>query len=145
MNLTRKQPNSQKKVFLTPTFYGIPDTNHTLTVKDLFPRGMFISITSLNQLTATTIMPMQYFNLKQHIKAHIGPTKKYDAIALEKQPQKIHTFSTVAGLFLSIKKGSGKYRQVIERGSMTTNIHNPTKWKKNSNTITSQLGKLERQ
>ena len=130
MNLTRKQPNSQKKVFLTPTFYGIPDTNHTLTVKDLFPRGMFISITSLNQLTATTIMPMQYLNLKQHIKAHIGPTKKYDAVALEKHPQKKHTFSTVVGLLQNIKKGSGKYRQVIERGNTTTNIHNPAKWKK---------------
>ena len=31
---------------------------------------------------------MQYQNLKTHIKAHIGPNKKYDAIALEKLPQK---------------------------------------------------------
>ena len=93
-NLTRRQPNSKKKVFLTPTFYGIPDTNHASTLKDLYPGGIFISNISLNQLTASTIMPMQYSNLKQHIKAHIGPNKKYDAIALEKQPQKVHTFST---------------------------------------------------
>ena len=130
MNLTRRQPNSQKKVFLTPTFYGIPDTNHALTLKDLYPGGIFISNISLNQLTASTIMPMQYSNLKQHIKAHIGPNKKYDAIALEKQPQKVHTFSTIAGLLQNIKKGSGKYRQIIERSITSTNIHNPTKWKK---------------
>ena len=92
MNITRKQPNSSKKCFLTPTFYGIPDTYHTLTLKDLHPRGAFITNDSLNQLTNTTIMHMQYQNLKNHIRAHIGPNRKYDAIALEKLPQKsIHS------------------------------------------------------
>ena len=130
MNLTRKQPNAHKKAFLTPTFYGIPDANHTLTVKDLFPGGVFISNESLNQLTSTTVMPMQYLNLKQHIKSLIGPNKKYDSITLEKQPQKIHTFSTVTQFLNNVKKGSGRYRKIIERGVTTTTIHNPLKWMK---------------
>ena len=60
-------------------------------------------------------MTMQYQNLKNHIKAHIGPNKKYDAIPLEKLPQKIHTFSTTAELLQNIKNGSGKYRKILER------------------------------
>ena len=48
MNITRKQLNSSKKCFLTPTFYGIPDIYHTLTLKDLHPGGTFITNTSLN-------------------------------------------------------------------------------------------------
>ena len=39
MNITRKQPNTKEKVFLKPTFYGIPDEFHTLTIKDLYPSG----------------------------------------------------------------------------------------------------------
>ena len=73
---------------------------------------------------------MQYQNLKSHIKAHIGPNKKYDAIPLEKLPQKIHTFSTSAGLLSSIRKGSSKYRRIIERNATTTFIHNHIRWKK---------------
>ena len=73
---------------------------------------------------------MQYQSLKFHIKAHIGPNKKYDAIPLEKLPQKPHTFSTPAGLLRNIKRGSGTYRKIIERSFMVTNLHNPTKWKK---------------
>ena len=136
-NITRKQPNSTKNVFLTPTFYGIPDTFHTLTLKDLFPRGAFITHTSLNQLTNKTIMDLQYQNLKTHIKAHIGPNKKYDAIPLEKLPQKLHTFSTPGDLLHHIKKGSGRYRKIIERSHRLTNIHNPAKWgKKLDNNVT---------
>ena len=63
-NITRKQPNSTKFICLTPTFYGIPDTSHTITLKDLFPKGVFITHTSLNQLTNKTIMNLQYQNLK---------------------------------------------------------------------------------
>ena len=92
MNITRSQLKSHKKIVLTPTFYGIPDTYHTLTLKDLYPRGIFITRESLSQLTNTSIMQMQYQNLRNHIKAHVGPNKKYDAVALEKLPQKnIHT------------------------------------------------------
>ena len=138
MNITRKQPNSSKKCFLTPTFYGIPDTYHTLTLKDLHPRGAFITNESLNQLTNTTIMHMQYQNLKNHIRAHIGPNRKYDAIALEKLPQKKHTFSTLTAL-LHHTKGSGTYRKIMERGTSPPNIHNPAKWNKKfkDNTATS--------
>ena len=145
MNITRKQVNSQKKTFLTPTFYGIPDIYHTLTLKDLFPQGIFISNASLNQLTSTTVMHMQYQNLKMHIKAHIGPNKKYDAIALEKKPQKRHTFSTTTSLLLSIKKGSGIFRKIIERGITPPNIHNPDKWRKkleHNSVTTEQVKKI---
>ena len=88
MNITRKQPNSNKTTFLTPTFYGIPDTYHTLTIKDLYPGGAFIANAALNQLTNSTIMDMQYKNLRKHIRTHIGQNKKYDAIAIERLPQK---------------------------------------------------------
>ena len=140
MNITRKQLNSSKKTFLTPTFYGIPDTYHMLTLKDLHPRGAFITNESLSQLTNTAIMHMQYQNLKTHIRAHIGPGKKYDAIALEKLPQKKHTYSTVTALLHTIKKGSGTYRKFIERGLITPNIHNPIKWVKKlrDNTVTTE-------
>ena len=139
MNITRKQINSTKKIFLTPTFYGIPDKYHTLTLKDLFPQGAFITHVSLNRLTNSTLINMQYQNLKSHIKAHIGPNKKYNAIALEKLPQKRHTYSTASELLQSIKKGSRTYRKIIERNSTTIDIHNPEKWKRKlqCNNITS--------
>ena len=129
-NINRKQPNSKQTIFLRPTFYGIPDTYHTLTLKDLYPSGTFITNEGLNTLTNSTILNMHYHNLKNHIKSHIGPNKKYDAIAKERLPQKKHTFSNTTEFMKSIKKGSGMYRKVIRRGSPLPNIHNPTKWKK---------------
>ena len=140
MNITRKQINSTKRIFLTPTIYGIPDTYHTLTLKDLFPRGAFITHASLNQLTNSTIINMQYQNLKSHIKAHIGPNKKYNAIALEKLPQKKYTYSTASELFRSIQRGSRPYRKIIERNIIIPDIHNPLKWKRKlqCSTVTSE-------
>ena len=86
---------------------------------------------------------MQYENLKNHIKTHIGPNKKYDAILPENKPQKKHTFSTAAGLLRTIKKGSGIYRKIIDRDKITTNMHNPSKWKKklDDNYVTSEIVK----
>ena len=51
LNFTRKMPNSFKTTFLKPTFYGLPDRAHTLTVQDFYPNGRFISLTSLNTIT----------------------------------------------------------------------------------------------
>ena len=130
MNITRKQPNSNKTTFLTPTFYGIPDTYHTLTIKDLHPGGTFMSNAALNQLTNSTIMDMQYKNLQKHIRAHIGQNKKYDAIALERLPQKKFTHSTPIGLLKNSKSGSGKYRKIIERKEVVPNIYSPANMKK---------------
>ena len=130
LNITRKQPNTKQKTFLKPTFYGIPDEYHTLSLKELYPSGIFISNTALNTLTSTTILNMQYNNLKTHIKAHIGPGKKYDAIAKEKLPQKIHTFADTHDLMDHTKKGSGAYRRVIKREHPPLDTHNPDKWNK---------------
>ena len=133
MNFTRKQPNSLKQTFLTPTFYGIPDTHHMLTLKDFFPAGVFITNEQLNQRTNTIIMDLQYLNLKNHIKAHVGHHKKYDAIPIENFPQKKHTYSTIYEFFHNVKKGSGAYRKKIEYNKNTQNIHNSTNWRKKLN------------
>ena len=86
---------------------------------------------------------MQYQNLKNHITAHIGPNKKYDAISLEKKPQKKHTFSTAAELLRTIKKGLAVYRKTKDRDKIKTNPHEPTKWKwkLDDHHVTSAAGK----
>ena len=129
-NINRKQPNSKQTTFLRPTFYGIPDTYHTLTLKDLYPAGTFITNEGLNTLTNSTILNMHYNNLKNHIKSHIGPNKKYDAIAKERLPQRKNTFSNTTDFMKSIHKGSGLYRRVLGRGTPLPDIHNPKKWRK---------------
>ena len=72
-NFTRKMPNSKKETFLTPTFYGLPDSAHTLSLKDFFPNGVFIERNCLNTLARANLMHMQYTNLKAHIKNKVGP------------------------------------------------------------------------
>ena len=72
---------------------------------------------------------MNYENLKHHIKSHIGPGKKYDAIAKE-TPQKKHTQSNTYDLMSHSKKGSGTYRKIIGRTNTKIDIHNTDKWKK---------------
>ena len=136
MNITRKQPNTKAKTYLTPTFYGIPDRFHTLTLKDLYPTGTFISHDSLNTLTLTAIQNMQYLSLKNHIKSHIGPGKKYDAIAREISPQKKHTHSNSHSLMSNTRKGSGIYRKIIARENPLPDIHHPEKWIKKLGTGT---------
>ena len=138
MNITRKHPNTKTRTYLTPTFYGIPDRCHTLTLKDLYPRGTFITHDALDTLTLTNIQTMQYLILKNHIKSHIGPGKKYDAIAKEISPQKMHTHSNSHSLMLSIKKGSGIYRKILARENPLPDIHHPEKWikKLGTNNIT---------
>merc|ERR1712240_366252 len=100
---TRKMPNSKKDTFLTPTFYGLPDSAHTLSLKDFFPNGIFIERNCLNTLARANLMHMQYTNLKAHIKTKVGPNKHYDAIPKMKLPQKEHTHSTVKSLMKSVK------------------------------------------
>ena len=85
---SRKLPRGKKETFLKPTFYGIPDNFHTLTVRDLYPGGSFISHAVLNTLTGQTIIKMNYDNLKAHVKTKIGKHKHFDAIPLMNLPQK---------------------------------------------------------
>ena len=75
-NFTRKLPNNSKHTFLKPTFYGLPDSAHTLTVKDFFPNGKFISLGTLNTLTSSNLMLMQYKNLEFHIRNKICANKR---------------------------------------------------------------------
>ena len=87
-NFTRKYPNSKKNTFLTPTFYGLKDSAHNLTLIELYPHGKFIDKDHLNTLTNSNLMQMQYYNLRAHIKNKVGPNKFYDAIPKLKLPQK---------------------------------------------------------
>ena len=138
LNFTRKVPKSSKTTFLRPTFYGLPDNAHTLTVQDFYPNGKFITLATLNALTNSNLMQMQYKSLEFHIKSKIGLNKHYDAIPKLNLPQKRHTHSTIGSLFKNIKKGSGVYRKIISRSNKNTDIHNPYKWKAkiNDNLIT---------
>ena len=68
LNITRRQPNSKQRTFLKPNFYGIPDRYYTLTLKDLFQSGTFITNETLNTHTRSKILPLQYTNLKNHKK-----------------------------------------------------------------------------
>ena len=74
-NFTRKLPMSNKTAFLRPTFYGLPDSAHMLTLQDFFPSGKFISQTALNTITGSNLMQMQYKNLEAHIKSKVGINK----------------------------------------------------------------------
>ena len=134
LNITRKQPNTKQRTFLKPTFYGIPDRYHTLTLKDFFPSGSFITNEALNTLTESQVHPLQYTNLKHHIKSHIGHNKKYDAIPKGSLPQKKHTYATTLKQMTTIRKGSGTYRKIIGRGQPLLDIHNPGRWNKRLNT-----------
>ena len=128
-SFTRKIPNSKKVTFLTPTFYGLPDSAHTLALKDFFPNGKFIERENLNTLTQANLMQMQYTNLKAHIKNKVGHNKVYDAIPKLKLPQKKHTHSTIKSLMQNTAHGSGHYRKIIARSHKYVDIHNPSNWK----------------
>ena len=128
-SFTRKIPNSKKVTFLTPTFYGLPDSAHTLALKDFFPNGKFIERENLNTLTQANLMQMQYTNLKAHIKNKVGHNKVYDAIPKLKLPQKKHTHSTIKSLMQNTAHGSGHYRKIIARAHKYVDIHNPSNWK----------------
>ena len=119
----------KKCTFLTPTFYGLPDSAHTLTLSDFFPNGRFIEKANLNTLTGANLMEMQYNNLKVHVKNKVGPNKFYDAIPKFKLPQKQHTHSSTLSLMLNVTQGSGSYRKIISRAHKFPDVHNPLKWR----------------
>ena len=48
---------------------------------------------------------MQYQNLKNHIRSHIGPNKKYDAIPLENKPQKSIHLAQQQDFYVPSKRG----------------------------------------
>ena len=50
---------------------------------------MYSTPLEIKTLTNSTIMPMQYSNLKAHIRSKIGHNKHYDAIPSMNMPQKI--------------------------------------------------------
>ena len=65
---------------------------------------MFITPPELNTLTNTTIMPMQYNNLKAHIRYKIGHNKHYDAIPSMNMPQKNRNIKFLGNTDLYYKK-----------------------------------------
>ena len=83
LNFTRKNPDNKSIIHLTPGFYGIPETHHSLKVIDFYPRGTFISKEALEEKIEVTLVELSYNNLKSHIKAKIGQQKKYQAIPLK--------------------------------------------------------------
>ena len=108
-------PDNNTTVHLTPGFYGIPERYHTLTVTDLFPRGIFISKENIEQKIESRMVPMSYNNLKNHVKSKIGQHKKYQAIPL-KCIQRKGTHPTIRSLMIKNKTGSGIYRKILSRG-----------------------------
>ena len=54
-NFSRKQPNNKRTTFLTPTFFGLPDTHHKLKVIDFYSHNTFITHNELNTMTNTNI------------------------------------------------------------------------------------------
>ena len=108
MNFTRKVPNTKQVTYLSPTFYGLPDTAHTLALYEFFPGGRFIERDDLNALALSNLMQMQYNNLKAHIRNKVGQNKTYDAIPKFNLPQKPHTHSTVSSLMKNATQGSEK-------------------------------------
>ena len=71
-NLNRKHPNNNTTVHLTLGFYGILERNHTLSVEDFFPRGIFISKESIEEKIEARLVQLGYNSLKSHIKSKIG-------------------------------------------------------------------------
>ena len=67
---------------LKPTFYGIIDIHHKITVERMYPGGFFIEKAVLKELTGSQIIQLGYFSLKTHIKSKIGPHKKYNGVPL---------------------------------------------------------------
>ena len=124
MNFSRKNPDNNGTVHLTPGFYGIPERFHTLSVTDLFPRGTFISKENLEQKTETRMVALSYNNLKNHVKSKIGQHKKYQAIPL-KCIQRKGSHPTIRSLMLKNKKGSGIYRRIPTRGGRKPRYKQP--------------------
>ena len=82
LNFTRAVPNSKKLACLKPTFYGISDNFHTITVEQMYPGGSFIGKNALEDMIGAQIIPLSYIGLKSHIKSKIGPNKKYNGVPL---------------------------------------------------------------
>ena len=113
-NFTRKLPDSNKTVNLTPSFYGIGKRHHTLSVEELYPRGIFITKDDLENKVGSRLIEMNYNNLKNHIKCKIGPNRKYQAIPLRGSQRKgLHP--TIRNLMTNNRSGSGVYRRILPR------------------------------
>ena len=59
------------------------------------------------------MMPMQYN--KAHIKSKIGHNKQYDVIPYHEHAAEKNTDNNITSLMTSIKKGSGKYRSILQK------------------------------
>ena len=130
-NFTRKQPRKKQPIHLTPTFYGLPNSFHTLKIKDLYQNLAFKTPDQIFTLTGTRMIPLKYSNLKAHVTQFIGHNKKYDAVVKEILPQKEHTSSNTTDFIRKATKGSGTIRKIISRRHTRADIHNPKRWPKN--------------
>ena len=64
-NFMRKYPGRGKKsIHLTPTFYGLDDKFHILTVNDFYVSMKIKTHDQLKNLTSKTLTPIQYGCLK---------------------------------------------------------------------------------
>ena len=131
LNFSRKQPNKNTFVHLTPGFYGINERHHTISVEELFPRGTFITKEAFEDKIEARIVQLNYNNLKSHIKSKIGQYKTYQAVPLRCKQRK-GTHPTIRSLMVKNKSGSGAYRRILSRSdtSMTlrTQQHRGKNW-----------------
>ena len=122
MKFARTQPRTKQLTHLTPSFYGIPNSFHTLRLIDFYPNLSFITNQDLNTMTNTTIIPLDYKNFEKHIKRNVGLNKTYDSI-VKKTPQRKHTKNNTHDFTIAIKSSSNKFRKIIARRH--TNRLNP--------------------
>ena len=130
LNFTRKQPRKKQPTHLTPTFYGLPDTFHTLKVEDFYQNLAFKTADQIEDMTGIKMIIINYNNLKAHITQYIGNSKKYEAVVKEKLPQKEHTSINTTDVIRKAVKGSGTIRKIISRRHPRADIHNPKRWRK---------------
>ena len=128
-NFTRKYPGKCKQsTYLTPTFYGLEDQHHTLSVMDFYEAMAFKTVDQIELTTGTKLSTIQYASLKGHITSHIGHHKKYDGLVKETTPQKKYTFSNTKDFLNNNKKGSGTIKKIINRKNKRGDICNIKRW-----------------
>ena len=130
LNFTRKQPRKKTGTHLTPTFYGLPDSTHTLELKDFYQNLQYKSPAQLELLTDTAMIPLQYSNLKAHITQRVGHNKKFDGIVKLNLPKKKFTQSTTLDFITENKKGSSTISEIISRRHPRPDAHNPKNLRK---------------
>ena len=132
---TPGKPN--RTVTLKHGEYGLSQCTKGTSLSMCYKGGIFKSKEDLEATLGESLLPLNYSNLRYHIKSNIGPNKRFEAVPIPNKKVPKHIKQSLPEFIAAAKHGSKPYRKILLRTlPPITNCRLSERWNKRLKTNT---------